>query len=130
MSTIEIQRHEWEEFFANFTTFHRGWTVKMDVFSLDIGAQRGTGEIPFEGIVADLRGGGRDSIEVVLGENVESHLTHTIEAPTHVRLESLDMTRAHNEVIQIESASGTTVLLSFYRSMPLAKTSHGTFQRL
>jgi len=112
MSTHEIPKVEWKNFFHDFSRFDRGWMVNVEVFSTDLGAQRETREIPFEGIIAEMRNNGSDSLELIMGENASHHLTHNVTAPTQVRYES----ESHSEVIQIESADGVTSLLNFHRA--------------
>lgn len=125
MPTQEIFRHEWKIFFDNFTRYHQGWMATMQVLSKEIGAQEGIRELPFAGIVAEMKAGGKDCLEVILGEAPESHVSHTILEPTRIRLES----EATTEVLQIESASQTTFLLSFHHATALEKTSYGALEK-
>ncbi len=112
MPTHEIPKDEWRNFFHDFSRYHRGWIVNVEIFSRELGAQRETREIPFEGLIAELRNNGHDCLELIMGESAKHHLTHTVESPTHVRYES----ESHSEVIQIESADGVTTLLNFHRA--------------
>jgi hypothetical protein len=121
MPTQEIFRHQWKTFFDNFTRYHQGWMATVQVFGQEIGAQEEIREMPFGGIVAEMRAGCKDCLEVILGENRESHISHTITEPTRIRLESEAMT----EVLQIESASKHTFLLSFHHATALEKTRYG-----
>ena len=121
MPTQEILRDEWKDFFQDFTRFHQGWIVAFDVFSYEMGAQRGTEGMPFEAIFVEEEKDGRESIELFFGERPEPHLTHTITAAKRVRFES----EGESEVLQIEDEDDTTVLMSFRRSFLPAKVSYG-----
>ena len=124
MPTREIPEPKWRTFFEGFSQYHQGWTVRIEVFSQELGAQEETGEASFTGIVAEIREGKPTSIEVMLGATADTHLTHTITEPRRVVLESED----HTEVLQIESANQGTFLLSFHQAAPLAKSEHGALQ--
>jgi Family of unknown function (DUF5335) len=106
----EIPRDEWIEFFDGFSRQHEGWLAAVEVFGTDIGAQVEARELPFTGITADLKDG-EDMVSIILGEEAEDHVTHTISRPTHVRLEQT--AEGANAALQIESADGTTTLLRF-----------------
>lgn len=125
MPTQEIFRHEWIRFFDDFTRYHQGWMAKVQVLSQEMGAQEEIKELPFAGIVAEMRAGSKDCLEVILGEAPESHISHTILEPTRIRLESEGMT----EVLQIESASKHTFLLSFHHATALEKISYGALEK-
>jgi hypothetical protein len=125
MPTREIYGNEWKVFFEGFSSYHKGWTIRMEVFSQEFGAQEPAQEASFEGIVAELKDGRKASIEVILGATAENHITHTISEPTHVRLES----DGETEVLQIESADRNTFLLSFHQAAPLVKTHHGALEK-
>jgi hypothetical protein len=121
MCTQQISRAEWKKFFHDFSRFHQGWILSLDVFSQEFGAQIGTRGIPFEGMVVEESSDGKANIELILGNTPDNHLTHTIASPTRVRLESL----GENEVLQIEAENNITHLMSFHRSMLPAKVSYG-----
>lgn len=125
MPTQEIFRHEWKVFFDNFTRYHQGWMATVQVLSREMGAQEKIRELPFAGIVAEMNAGRRDCLEVILGEAPESHISHTILEPTRIQLESEGLT----EVLQIESASKKTFLLSFHHATALEKTSYGALEK-
>jgi hypothetical protein len=125
MPTLEIFRNDWKTFFEDFSRYHKGWTVTLNVFNLEFGAQEAIHEMVFEGLIAELQEDGKDSIEVLLGETAASHVSHTVARPTHVRLESEGAT----EVLQIESANQGTFLLNFHHASALEKISYGALQQ-
>jgi hypothetical protein len=107
MSTLEIPRPEWRQFFAKFGAQHGGLRCKIEVLAESLGAQVQSNGMPFTGIEAEASDSA--GITVSLGEKPEAHLTHTIDAPTHVwwmQAESGD------EVLEIEGRDSRT-LLSF-----------------
>jgi hypothetical protein len=126
MHTQQISRNEWKQFFHDFSRFHQGWIISLDVFSQEFGAQIGTRDIPFEGMVVEESRDGRHSIELILGKTPDNHLTHTIARPTRIWFESL----GENEVLQIEAENNITHLLSLHRSMVPAKVSYGALKEI
>lgn len=109
MLTREIPRKEWVSFFNNFSRDYNGRNVTMEVLKKDIGAQVEAEKIPLEGIAVDLKSEGKDIISIIMGDNRKAHLSHTITAPTHVRVEE----NKYVEALQIESIDGATILLRF-----------------
>jgi len=111
MQTREIPRDEWVAFFDSFSRQHEGWLVRLEVFGSDIGAQIEAEELPLQGISAELKGDGEDTISIIIGEAPEQHVTHSIAAPAHVRLEETE--QGAHEALQIETTDGNTTLLRF-----------------
>jgi hypothetical protein len=124
MPTREITENEWKEFFQDFSRFHQGWEITVDIFSRALGAQKEAHGMVFGGLVVEPRRDGRVSIEMMLGETTENHLTHTIAAPTRVRFAS----EGETEVLQIEDENNTTVLISCRRSALPARRAYGALQ--
>jgi hypothetical protein len=111
MQTLEIPRNQWVSFFNNFSRNHHGWAIKLEVLHVDIGAQVEAHDLPFLGIVADLRPNGKDQIAIIIEASHYNHMSHIIAYPTHVRIEQND--RGTDEALQIESASGETAIINF-----------------
>jgi len=111
MPTREIPRDQWVTFFDDFSRLHRGRNVSAETLGADIGAQEEVRELPLVGISAGLKGPGRDTISIILGDVPEKHITDTISAPSQVRLEQAE--DGTPEVLQIESADGLTRLVRF-----------------
>jgi hypothetical protein len=120
MSTQEISREGWKEFFHGFSSAHQGWLATIEVFGSEFGAQIEVRELPFKGITTDLRTAGRDSIALMVGDTPDQHMTHTIAMPTHVRLDQTE--EGANESLQIESASEATTLVRFRSPDFVART--------
>src|SRR5436190_6713732 len=107
--TREIPREEWMTFFDGFSRQHEGWLVTVEVLG-GSGAQPEAIELPLAGIVADPNGG-KQSISILVGEEVDKHVTHTISNPTDVTLDETE-TGAH-EALRITGADGLTTLVRF-----------------
>ena len=105
----EIPREEWAEFLDSFSRQHEGWLVTVEVLSEEIGAQVEAEAKPLEGITAELKGSGKDSISINVGLNPSEHITHSIQAPTHVRIEQAE--NGADIALQIESSDAATTLL-------------------
>ena len=105
----EIPREEWAAFLEGFSRQHEGWLVTIEVLSEEIGAQVEAEAKPLEGITAELKGSGRDSISIAVGPNPSEHVTHNITAPTHVRIEQAE--NGAHLALQIESSGAATTLL-------------------
>ena len=125
MPTKEIFRTEWKTFFDDFTRYHQGWMARVQIFSQELGAQEEIQEMPFVAIIAEMKAGSKDCLEVIFGKTPESHISHTIVEPTRIQLESEAMT----EVLQIESASAGTFLLSFHHATSLEKANYGALEK-
>ena len=111
----EIPRAEWAEFLDTFSRQHEGWLVNVEVLSAEVGAQVEAEEKPLEGITAELRGGGGDSISITVGRTPAGRVTHNIQAPTHVRVEQAES--GADMALQIESSGGTTTLVRLRSAM-------------
>jgi hypothetical protein len=116
MPTQEITRDEWATFFDGFSLQHQEWLVTVEALGAEIGAQVEARELPLQGVTADLKGDGKDSISIMVGKSPEEHVTHTINAPTHVRLKKNE--EGADEALEIESASGITTLVRFRSAVP------------
>ncbi|HLA11382.1 MAG TPA: DUF5335 family protein [Pyrinomonadaceae bacterium] len=108
LSTREIPRNQWPEFFNEFSRTHEGCGVTLEVFGPDIGDQVEEKSFFLSGVAAELKPNG-DRIEIMLGGSPERHLTHVISTPTNVGFEK-GMTGTKG-ALQIKSADGTTALL-------------------
>ena len=112
MSTREIPRDEWMTFFDSFSRRYEGWLVTVEMLGDDIGAQVEVRELPLVGIVVDLKGSDEAAISIIIGEEAQDHITHTITQPTHVRFEETG--EAEHMTLQIEPAGGATTLVNFF----------------
>ncbi|HEV8369518.1 MAG TPA: DUF5335 family protein [Pyrinomonadaceae bacterium] len=116
MSTQEIPRAEWNNFFAGFSRQHEGWLATLEVFAPDIGAQEEAHELPLEGISMASNNESPDVISINLGKRIEDHVTHTVTEPEHVWLEQT--AAGANAALEIESQNETRTLLRFRSAVP------------
>src|SRR5437867_11317809 len=101
MSTQEIPRDEWNNFFNQFSRQHEGWLATLEVLGPDIGAQEEAHELPLEGISHASESSESDTIAISLGKTPADHVTHTIEQAQHVWLETTE--EGANAALEIES---------------------------
>jgi Family of unknown function (DUF5335) len=86
MTTQEISRDDWANFFDVFSKQHEGWLATLEVFGSDLGAQTEGLELPFEGISFNPHNGEPESLVIHLGRSSDDHISHTITRPQHVWL--------------------------------------------
>lgn len=115
MKTQEIPRNEWPAFMDSFTRRYEGWLADVEVFGSEIGSQVEEHELPLEGITAELGDGHPDMIEIMLGQERDDHITHTITAPLRVSVEKTD--EGADAALAIKAPDGTTTLLRFRAAM-------------
>jgi len=116
MPTQEIPRDEWKTFLDTFSRQHEGWLATLEIFAIDIGAQREARDLPLEGITATSRDNASQTIAIILGKSSEDHVTHTVTDPTRVWLEQTS--QGANAAIEIESADEVKTLLRFRSALP------------
>ncbi|PYS51219.1 MAG: hypothetical protein DMF68_04950 [Acidobacteria bacterium] len=109
MQTEEIRHDEWSKFFDSFSREHAGWLATIEIIGTDVGAQEEASDLPLVGITADLKGTGKNSISIIVGEAADDHITHTITEPASVRFEKAE--GVGEESLQIETSGGATTLL-------------------
>ncbi len=107
----EIPREEWAEYLDAFSRQHEGWLVTVKVLGAEIGAQVEAEGKPLEGIAAESKGGGEDSISITVGRAAAERVTHNITAPAHVRVEQAES--GADLALQIESEDGVATLVRF-----------------
>ena len=81
----------------------------------DIGDQVLTEGLPLNGITVETAGD-RTSIDLSVGENTDSHQTHTINDSSKVIVASDEN---QGDVIDIEEADGTKTLITFIEPMSI-----------
>jgi hypothetical protein len=90
MRTREIKRNEWKNFFNCFNRKHEGWLVTLEILDNEIGAQVSGRELPFEGVVIKCDVPRKEEISLILGDETDHHITHSIKQPVEVALEQTD----------------------------------------
>jgi uncharacterized protein DUF5335 len=116
MSTQEIPRAEWNNFFDGFSRQHEGWLATLEIFAPDLGAQEEAHELPLEGISIAAGDESPIAISISLAQTSEDHVTHTITGPERVWLEQT--LGGANAALEIESENQTKTLLRFRSTLP------------
>ena len=115
MKTNEIPKNEWPKFLDNFSRKHEGWTVTLEIYGTELGAQVQGSELALAGIVDEWDEIHGNRIVIMFGEKRDDHITHSIGRPTEV---SLEQTVGGADVaLAIKSADGVTALLRFLSPM-------------
>lgn len=110
ITTTEIARYDWASFFDSLTYLHIDEPVSIEVLRPDIGAQLQVGDLPLDGITAELKGS-RATITIAAGTDPERHLSHVITDPVSVRLAR--GTGGDDEALEIVDADRTVTLVFF-----------------
>ena len=111
MSTREIPHEEWLSFFDSFSNMHRSWLVTIEVHNGEGGARVMARNLALKGISADLEGDGEELISIIVSQPPDTHLTHIIAAPTHVRL--IQTPEGAHEALEIDGPGGAKTLVRF-----------------
>lgn len=108
--TREIPRTEWPEFFDTFSRAHDTWLVAVEVMNAEVGDQIEGRDLRFRGIVAEPKLP-HNQLSIMLETSGGSHLSHFVDKPAHVWLESTS--EGADEALQIEDANHTRTLMRF-----------------
>jgi hypothetical protein len=112
--TQEIPRSNWSEYLSGFSRDHAGDPVIVEVIGRQIGTAVEARCMTFEGIAAEIGEGHEDTIFLMVGEEPDKHITHSISAPSHIRLEQVgEGATPAQEVLQIESERDPMTLIRF-----------------
>ena len=110
MPTQAIPREQWNNFFNSFSRQHEGWLATLEIFSTDLGAQEEVRELPLTGISLSSAKN-ENGIALSLGKDPGDHITHIINEPEKVWIETTD--EGVNSALEIESKDQTKTLLRF-----------------
>ncbi len=113
MRTKEIVANEWSPFFNDFSRLHQGERVNVETLEGEgIGATSHVHNKPLVGIVAaDPKAGAGEWIEIIAGDSAQTHATHAVLNPAHIRLAEAD--NGQVVALQIESAKGIVTIVRF-----------------
>jgi Family of unknown function (DUF5335) len=120
--TTEIPRQDWISFFDSFSLQHDRWLVSLELSAVGPDLQVQAHDIPLQGISADLKEPGADTIMIRVGSAAGGYLTHWIRHPARVILEQTP--EGADIAIVIESGRGASSRLRF-RSPLLAEQLDG-----
>jgi Family of unknown function (DUF5335) len=120
--TVEIPERDWRQRLDQFSAQHEGWLVSLELLAADLGAQPEIHDLPLRGVTAEAGASG-PVITISAGSTGADQITHTIHAPTHVRIErTVDDA---DVALEIEATDQTTAILRF-RTAARPDTVDGT----
>lgn len=120
MKTHEIPRHEWTTFFDDLSRQHEGAPVTIEILETTLDPEPEVRKLTLRHVAAH-----EEHITIAAEQSPDERLTHTIVAPTSVRVaETEDGARY---AVQIESANGMMTLLLF-RAAPFVMGNQGTLR--
>jgi hypothetical protein len=113
MRVKEIDIEGWPPFFTDFTQLHHGEKVNVETLGAgDAGVTSHVRSQPLVGIVAaDPKAGAAAWIEIIAGDSAQTHATHSVPNPVHVRLAEEENGQAM--ALQIESSRGLVTMVRF-----------------
>ena len=115
MSTQEIPREQWNNFFDSFSRQHEGWLATLELLTTDLGAQKEANELAFEGISLNSGNAAPQAIVINLARSSTDHVTHVVDHPRHVWLQRTD--EGADASLEIESDDDAKTLLRFRAPM-------------
>ncbi|HXU09931.1 MAG TPA: DUF5335 family protein [Blastocatellia bacterium] len=121
MPTQEIPNYEWVRFFDEFSRRHEGWLTTIESLRVDYGDQIQARDLPLSGISVEPDEVAEDQITIMLGDNSDARISHTISKPGRVWLKQNE--NGEDEALQIESFDGIALLR--FRSTSLAEMTYG-----
>ena len=108
METREIPSEHWVEFFDQFSRDHVNWPATIEVLDRQTGPQRIADNLPLTGISFDKAGTRPSSVVISAGDAPQSHITHVIDLPLHIR----QANGTSGEIdLQFEPAQGPVTLI-------------------
>jgi uncharacterized protein DUF5335 len=110
LTTREIARQEWPDFFDEFSREHEGWSVTIERLDPALGDQIEVENHAFQGIVAERKGEPK-VIEIFAGSTAKESSTHVIQNPARVWIEEAGENAG--VAVEIESEDRVKTLLRF-----------------
>jgi hypothetical protein len=117
MSTIELERTQWETSLGELSARYRGARATIERIGPEIGAQVDAVEAAFHGVVADLA---HHRLMVVTGASDADRREYPIDDPVVVRVQ---VDEGDGDTLEIESADRQQLLIRLRRSpeLPVGK---------
>lgn len=112
MKREHIPEDLWGQFVIEFSREHEGWPVTIELIESDAAEYAVARGLPLQGMSFDTRGSRPASLEIAVGESPDEHISHVVDLPMEIRMESDDERR--NITLEIEPAHGPRTLLIFH----------------
>jgi hypothetical protein len=100
MTTCEIPRGQWKEFFDQFSRLHHGQPAQIESASPDMSWPNAR-DLPLLGVSLE-----RDRIQILAGQVDGAHVGHVVERP--VRVCASEWNDAVSALLEITSEDGST----------------------
>jgi hypothetical protein len=120
MKTREIPRDAWAAFFDDLSRQYEGRPVTIEILETDLDPEPEVRKLTLRHVAAH-----EESITIIAEQPPDERLTHTIVAPTSVRLAETEDGVPH--AAQIQSARGMMTLIIF-RAVPCVMRNNGTLR--
>jgi len=117
----EIKKENWKNVFDELSKRRYLWKTRIEVLSPELGDQILSNNLLLNGITIE-KNGNATTVDISVGENTESHQTHSIKDPSRVAILHADS--SHGDIIDIEQADGTKTLVSFLEPVGLLLGFH------
>ena len=114
--TTQIKHSEWKDFFDNLSRDLDGWETRIEIFGNDVGAQVISSGLPFHGLTLEEKDG-ESTIELRVGNGMETHQTHNIANAVRVEFEGRGV--GPGGILDIEDSLGTKTLIKFIQPFPV-----------
>lgn len=111
METRTISEEQWLEYFDHFSRDHVGWPATIEVLDNQRGPLRVAQELPLQGISFDTKGTRPSTIQISVGDEPGTHVSHVIDLPLFIR-QALEPDGAID--LQIEPANGPITLIHLH----------------
>jgi nucleotide-binding universal stress UspA family protein len=108
MRAAPIARDHWRSVLDRLSQELRGGLTTVTIIDKEMSAMPEATALAFTGVVMDRSPAHPESIELILGDREESHLTHVIDRPTELRFERLWLNSVR---LLISDASGAGTLV-------------------
>ena len=111
MVTRTIPREEWADYFDELSEMDEASQVTVESLGLDTGDQVVARDLRLQGITLEEKGSGQGRIDILLGDDPATHISHTITTPTRVAIQEDE--DGEPLALQIEGEGEPTTLVHF-----------------
>jgi len=113
MGSRNIPRDEWLTELDNFSRQHEGWIVRVRIKDQAGHERTEVVDLPLQGVSADSPRS--RALDVIVGDNNQGHVTHEVDDPVTIAVETTD--EGAERGLTIRSRDGSTVTVEFRTPM-------------